>query len=139
MRTNGITEGERLFPVRFSWRTSSRALAMLSGMFASPAVALPSSSPGSGRKGFKPCSPGWSDNLLVSDRLMELPGPFPWVDDSIASGLLERTGSFSSSAANGLDSAVVEALGFLGVDLMLLKDEVQRRLNRAVRRFFWSQ
>ena len=50
IRANGIAAGERLFPVRFVYRAFKRALAMLSGMSASPGIISPTLSQGFERR-----------------------------------------------------------------------------------------
>ena len=91
-------------------------------------------SPRSGREGFTPCSPGCDDALFHSDGLVEHPESIPWVDVPVVSGgLLEGAGSFSSSAANEWDSAVVRAFGFRAVDAWLMSrlDMVKEDLENS--------
>ena len=51
IRDNRIAAGGMLFPVRFVCRASNRALAMLSGMSASPGIISPTISQGFEREG----------------------------------------------------------------------------------------
>ena len=56
IHANRIAAGGMLFPVRFVCRASNRALAMLSGMSASPGIILPTISQGFEREGVLPFS-----------------------------------------------------------------------------------